>query len=343
MASQHIIELNGKRYDAVTGKMVTLASNSSAKTAAQTNKSNRVDGFARNAQAGGHPNTPAPGHKTEKSRTLMRKTVPKPSSKSNETMPETSLSHVKPHSMTTLSPHKLAHAQAVPRNALVRKFSEVSFSKKSPKAQPLAAGNPAQPHRLQAIATANVVQANPLAAALSKAESHVQPKPKGPKRHVRLAGRLKVSPGVVSGGAFVLAILLIGGFFTYQNIPNLSMRLAASRSGVRGTLPSYQPAGFGMKGGIAYQSGQIVLGFKSNSDGRNFEITQKNSTWNSEALRDNYLLASGRKYQVILDKGKTIYLYDGSNATWIDGGIWYRVEGNAQLNSAQLLSIANGL
>lgn len=291
-----------------------------------------------------HVINPVPSHKTHKSTTLMRTTVRKPTpikTKPVGASPSTP-QPAKVQKFSSVPNEKLQRAQAVPKSTMIQRFSsQVSLA-------------PAQPHkaatvpllstsRVHAVATAHTVPFSPLDRALDEAESHTQPKAKAERRHVRMARRLKISPRLVSAGSLALAALLIGGFFAHQNIPNLNMRLASARANVRGSLPDYQPAGFRMNGGISYKPGEIAVSYKSNTDERNFKLTQASSSWNSETLQDNYLTSNQKEYQVVADKGKTIYLYDGSNATWVDGGIWYRIEGNSQLNSDQLLSIANSL
>lgn len=118
------------------------------------------------------------------------------------------------------------------------------------------------------------------------------------------------------------------------------MRLAASRAGVPGTLPNYQPSGFGMSGPIQYKAGQITIHYKSRSDSRAFHINQRSSEWDSATLLDQFVATNRRSYQTYQDNGKTIYIYDNDNATWVDGGIWYQIEGNSSLNSDQLLRLA---
>ena len=56
-------------------------------------------------------------------------------------------------------------------------------------------------------------------------------------------------------------------------------------------------------------------------------------------LLDNYVSVSNRDYQTKEEKGRTVYIYDDSNATWVDGGIWYQIEGDSSLSSDQLLNI----
>lgn len=266
----------------------------------------------------------------------MRKTVQKPAI----VKPVPGHTH-SPHitaATSAISEHKVARAKAVPKSSLVKRFSDMA---------PAAAKSVASlasrdtPSRAPASSTSRTSH---LAAKIDSAVSHEQPKIRHAKLHARVAKRLNVSAKLISMSSFALAALLIGGFFAYQNIPNLSMRLASARAGVHGSLPAYKPAGFSLHGGISYKPGQITIGYKANSDDRSFTITQIASSWNSETLVQNYdALKNNASYVIIPNKGKTIYLYNGSNATWVDGGIWYRIEGNSQLNSDQLLNLANSM
>lgn len=338
MGKQHIIELNGKRYDAITGKV--LVNDTIIKSSTQ--KSN-IKPAAPNAQA----HTPRlmdgfsfPSHKPEKSKTLMRHVVHKPVPKKIQEAKSSAPDVPKVHAYKQASDAKLARAQIVPKSSLVQRFGKntpVSEFSQSTSSQPATIA------RVQKIATAAAVKSSPVERGMANATSHEQAKLKRPRTQSRLARKLRISPRMLSGASLALAGLLIGGFFAYQNVPNLNMRLATARSGVKGSLPAYQPAGFGISGTISYKPGQIIIGYKSNSDDRNFNITQSTSSWDSESLLNQYVALNRRDYQTVQDRGKTVYIYDGSNATWVDGGIWYKVEGNSQLNSEQLQSIANSL
>lgn len=177
-------------------------------------------------------------------------------------------------------------------------------------------------------------------AALAHATSHEQPKLKKPSLHQRTAKKLGTSSRVMSIGATSLAILLLVGFFAYQNVANIQMRLAATRAGFSASMPE-APSGFGLNGGIASAPGEVTVNFRSNSDDRTFQVTQKPSNWTSESLLSNHVAVNNQPYQTYEDKGKTIYIYNGSNATWVNGGVWYQINGNSSLNSDQLLRIAN--
>ena len=343
-SKQHIIELNGNRYNTVTGAMVNNHSSTASSAGTPShNKSQSVDGFTRSSRSVARTHNPSATHKTQKSQTLMRKIVQKPVTpliqgvtssiaKTNELI-QTSKS---------FSAAKLTQAKAIPQSNLIRRFNN-DFAVPKHIAKGHATVASPQIARLQTMATATTVTTSPLTRGLAEATSHEEVKSKKPRHHVRIAHKLRISPRTLSTSSFIVAALLVAGFFTYQNMPNLSMRLASSRAGVRGTLPSYQPAGFGLSGSITYKPGQITVGYKSHSDDRNFKIIQSASSWDSTSLLDNFVATSHKDYQTVLDRGKTIYIYDKSSATWMDGGVWYRVEGNSELNSDQLLNLASSL
>lgn len=145
-------------------------------------------------------------------------------------------------------------------------------------------------------------------------------------------------------GAICSIVVLLGAFFAYQNVPNVAMRLAARQAGVAASVPTYKPAGFSFDGPISYANGLVTLHYVANGDSdRSFVITQRKSSWDSQSLLSNYVLAENKQYQTYQDQGKTIYIYDDSNATWVDGGVWYNVAGKANLNSDQLLHIASSM
>lgn len=97
-----------------------------------------------------------------------------------------------------------------------------------------------------------------------------------------------------------------------------------------------------MAGPIQYGEGAVTLSYQSNSDDRNFQIVQKSSDWNSQSLLENFV-SDKEPYQTFQDKGRTIYIYGKSSATWVSGGVWYQIEGESDLSSDQLLRIVSSL
>ncbi len=186
----------------------------------------------------------------------------------------------------------------------------------------------------------NVAAAKLIETALANANSHKQPFVEKAKRHHRIARKLGVSARAIAISSTVLAGVLLGGFFAVQNVPNLSMRVAAARAGFDATLPGYSPSGFSFNGPIQYSPGQVTISFRSNTDDRQYTMTQRASNWNSDALMANFVAVSDQEYQKYEDRGRTLFIYDDSNATWVDNGIWYQVEGDSDMSTDQIIRLA---
>lgn len=341
------IELNGKRYDARTGKILPahekVTSGKQAYTKPVTKQPGMaVDGFARPRPAKSPAEKARAVHKkTEKSKTLMRTAVKKPvvtQSKVADT-PKVVRREAK---QFDIDPKRINRAKSVKKSTLVSKFGEPRRA-----IQPVAASLPVRPepsappltHHKQEVKASKQAHQH-IEDALQKATSHNQAKPEKVTRRGRLSRKLRVSNRTVNIAAASLATVLLAGFIAYQNVPNFSMKVASARAGVEGRLPGYKPSGFGLAGPIKYQDGQITLSYSSTSDERKFAINQRTSQWDSDTLLENYLNPEKKTYQTFQDSGKTIYIYDNNNATWVDGGVWYQIEGNSALNSDQLLRMA---
>jgi len=357
---QTTIEINGKRFDAHTGKPIMAASAPTPAKPAQPSTAS-VSDIRRSAPA----NNSTLHKSIDRSHTLMRHAVKKPAgSKIGRTKTVVDVMNpVKVSKLTSPALHsqqqaaRVERAQGINRSQLVSKFSDVlqkpinlpgdrsqqfdvAITKR---VQPLTV----HPHPVAPVTTPRPVAAAPLthtqsvlAKGLQNASSHLE-KPIEKKQN-RSKNRSKRSR-LVSIGAGSMAVLLLGGFFAFQNVPNIAMRYAATRAGVRASLPGYHPAGFAVNSHIQYIPGAITVSFRSNTDSRSFTITQKSSTWTSETLMTNYVASIGSQVQTYQDKGRTIYLYGDSNATWVNGGVWYDISGASKLNSDQLIKIATSM
>lgn len=146
-------------------------------------------------------------------------------------------------------------------------------------------------------------------------------------------------PALVAAAAGL--IVLMGGYIWVKNYPNLAIRAAANRAGISATLPAYLPAGFSLAGPVKFQSGEVTTKFNSN-DG-NLTITQRRTDWDSNSLLDNYVSKQSNQYLAIPHEGVTVYFYNDNQATWVNQGIWYTIEGQSKLNRDQILKIIESL
>ena len=348
--SQNFIEINGKKYDAITGVMYgSSADKPMAKPV--------VDGFVRRQKdtstvrqslhsANKHVVAP------QKSKTLMRAAVKKPSNVGARADISTKPLHKTSYGKATITPrtqavplHRQKLADSTHKSNYVQKFGSTGSIPKT-KVAPLEvhAAPHIDIHKTPAIAGPVNKKTDLLERALEAAQGHTEPFYQHKKSwRARTAKKIGVSGRTVAISTTVLAGLLLGGLYAYQNVPKLAMRVAASRAGFSASMPGYSPAGFSFSGPVQYSQGQVVVGFKSNTDEREYKLTQQTSNWSSDSLLSNYITNNSKQYQTYEDRGRTIYIYDGNNATWVDGGVWYQIEGKSQLTSDQLVRIAASL
>lgn len=139
-----------------------------------------------------------------------------------------------------------------------------------------------------------------------------------------------------------LALILLGGYFTYLNMPNLSVRVAAAQAGIAASYPSYHPDGYSLNGPVAYADGQVNIKFASNSGPQSYTISQQKTSWDSSAVEQEINQKTSGSYSTSTVSGLTIYLY-GNSASWVNAGILYSLSGNAPLSSEQIDHIATSM
>lgn len=371
------VEINGRTYDARTGKLLSSSENVVAKKTLTPNRGVVMDGVSRKPaqHIALHPTgQPAltrpkpttkrvPGQvldlravkKPQRSKTLLRTAVKKPMPSKATALaskPDPSVQlHQAPHGRLYR-----AHSAAISKS--ISKFGHRTSLKpvlaplhvaKAPDISnahgPVPTPQPQQSAPIQTTPVPHTkthreeVFAHRIAAANTHLLRH---EPKASLRN-RITRSLRISPKFVSLGAACLAILVIGGFFAYQRVPSVAMRVAASQAGFHGSLPSQVPSGYAFSGPIRSEKNSIILTYKSRSDSRQILISQRPTDWTSESLLTNYLVDSNLRYQTYQDNGLTIYIYSEGSATWVDQGIWYNMTSQGALNSQQILSLASSM
>lgn len=199
------------------------------------------------------------------------------------------------------------------------------------KAHALSAAKAEQPLTRQMISARDIKTE-----AVKKAVNETRKKPP-------LKQRLQPRQRTMAVLSATFALVLLGGYFTYLNMPSLSVRVAAAQAGIDANYPDYRPDGYALSGPVTYSDGKVSMNFKANGGDQNFVISQSKSGWNSEAVLDNYVTPkAGSSYVPYTERGLTIYTYD-DNAAWVNGGILYTLEGDAPLSSEQIRRIATSL
>lgn len=345
--NKNIIEINGKRYDAKTG--ATLSDHGHAHP--KPNHSPELKPVIKKPSMHDvvrHPAKPAAAHKPKPSKTLMRHAVKKPSA----TPPKPRLKAQGPSDLALsgslaevvvsksakrLDTKKLAQASKVPKSHLITHFSATTSDINSPEPPPEPIEPPTTNHQPAAVATKSKntkpqTTSELLEQAVLNARSHEEPAPKT-RRHSKRRTRAAI--------ASVTAVALFA-FVGYQELPTLKFNMASAKAGFGASMPNYKPAGYSLDK-LSYSTGIVATKFTSNSDDRSYTLTQKTSAWNSEALKENFVLKTSSDHQVVESGGQTIYLYGDGNATWVNGGVWYILQGNETLTNKQLVEIAKSI
>lgn len=324
MSTRGTVTINGQLYDAVTGLPVTAE-----------------------AAAAALPTRTAPTQSThlhahtQRSTTLSRKFTQKP------TPARTTITTHHTKAASAAAVHHAARPAAHPQ---VRRFAPhpvdaVKSMDIAPVAHPhvtkahaASAAKAATPVKKQ-IAVSHVPAAEVKRSAIETAVAHAEHTPAKTHKTPFWQQKQRVT-GIV---AATFAIVLLGGYFTYLNMPSLSVRVAAAQAGINASYPDYRPDGYALNGPVTYSDGRVSMNFKANSNEANFTVSQSKSSWNSDAVLDNYVQPrAGQDYLPYTERGLTIYTYN-NNAAWVNGGILYTIEGDAPLSSEQIRRIATSL
>ncbi len=154
---------------------------------------------------------------------------------------------------------------------------------------------------------------------------------------------LKRSPKAITIAIIIIVIAVIGAYFTYINMPNLSVKIASAQAGIDARYPDYHPDGYGIDGAVSFSEGEVTINFKANTGETKFTLKQVKSSWDSSAVLENIVKKnSNDRYITSQERGLTIYTY-GGNAAWVNRGILYTIEGNAPLSNDQIRRMATSL
>lgn len=217
-------------------------------------------------------------------------------------------------------------APAKSHPAMQRALKRVAAKKPTP----LAAKKPAP-----APATAKQVKE----AAIAKALAAPTKKQAAPKKRGKQNKSLRKAL-LITGIAVVAVFALVAA---YRFIPNISVGIASRQAGINASYPEFTPDGYSLTQPVTYTEGAVALNFHSNSNKNSYTITQTRSSWDSSAVLDKIVTPeAGTDYVTTKERGLTIYTFK-SKAVWVNAGILYVIDSNAELSSDQIRRIATSL
>lgn len=147
-----------------------------------------------------------------------------------------------------------------------------------------------------------------------------------------------------SAALSLVGLLLIGAYIWQINYPNLAFKVAAGKAGISTTMPGYIPSGWKLSNNIKTSPGKVSYSIQTDNSKRKMDITTAKTDWDSQALAENYVTSQSANYLALQAQGLTIYMYGDNQASWINKGNWYRLEGsNHGLTQDQIIKIATSL
>lgn len=355
MRGKNTIIINGKAYDAVTGQPakaepialqaeVTDVSNLSEKNVQSSFGKKVINDFGPTAT---RRTTPV------RTKPMLKKATPKVERKTHAA----TVMHRTPdrsrtlHRQATKRPEAYTAPLSVEQNTHARSPMISKFAPHPVTSKPKQSIQPAKmaEYKPSASAVAPVQQKKELQKTdsrslkeqlikerLEEAGKNKEQAPRGIQRFIAK------KPRAMHVATMCLALMMLGGYLTYINMPNLSVRVASARSGVEANFPEYRPDGYHFSGPVAYSPGEVILKFKSNTSDQGYIVKQRASNWDSQAVLDNFVSQESNSYLTYSERGLTIYTYS-NKAAWVNGGVLYTIDGDAPLSSEQVLRIAGSL
>jgi hypothetical protein len=297
-------------------------------------------------------------HTPERAKTLMRAAVSRPDAslrRRAKAQTRTDILVKSPEfaitpkqSSQSLDTQRLKRAEHVGKSQLIRHFASepTSWLKQQLSPAPIAGATSAAPHATTPRPAAKSQRSMDIfQRALATATSHEQPKVKperAPKQLKAPRQPRQLHRHLLSTVAASLAVVLLAGFFAYQNQAAITLRFASAKAGFHATLPGYKPAGYAT-GKFHYSAGSVAVQYARSGTSRAYTVSQQVSSLDSQSLLENTIKPHASTYQTLQQGGRTIYIYGDGNAAWVDGGILYQITSQGNLSTSDILGIATSV
>ena len=339
-----IVEINGNRYDAVSGRLIGVVKKA-AHQAMKPTQGLSIDGFTRRAARAG-ADTKRSVHelkrRPEHSKTLMRFTVKKPARAKS----------VDKIQFRGLSPdHARAdRARRVPQSSKVQRFGVLSFSRSSEaKTGEVIKPSASQPIRSSMAASATMPSVMTSAShyklerlldyALTHADAHKKTLEQSKRSSRKLFGRLPRWLGI---SLLILIALAATGFVIWRQVPAASFKLAATRAHINASMPT--PISGYKIGPITWTENTVTTTIQSTSDSsKKYTVTQQAYSQPEASLAASAATGtSGNSSQVqsVKDQDKTLLISrdkDKSTVTCTNGSNTVSVTTTSGLDTAQVI------
>ena len=245
---------------------------------------------------------------------------------------------------------RAAYKTTPPQNELpiISKTTSIKF------AEPVS-DRPAEPHPLQTVAnrklsakktpqtskpTSKEIKERALKQAIRSVATMDEKPATAPIKHRKKSGAKRFILALACASACLVGVI----YFVSNNIPDVSVRVAAMQTGIEATYPSYVPMNYSLSD-IISEEGKITMIFAGPEDA-SFTLIEEKSSWDSATLLRNFVEPTwGQDYVTTHEQGITIYISStNSDAAWVNGGILYKITSSGKnLTKKQVRNIVLSL
>lgn len=315
MKGRHVIYINGRQYDAISGLPVAHDASQSATQQAPAK-----------APAATRPAAKPHHHAPHRSVTLRRDLVKKPVAPAHAQPSHKQHAHVaKSPAISRFAPHPTREHATHHSTQAVSPVVHAAQTRASAITHQLTLDRHHSRTLKEHLIAERIQHASPNTTRPGETALHRKP----------------LSTSVVLAACF--GIMLLGAYVSYSNMPNLSVRVAAMQAGVNASFPGYTPNGYHFAGPVAFDDGKVKLNFSANGGNVHYNILQQKSSWDSQSVLDKLVSSQTKDYDINESQGLRVYTYGNNEAAWVSRGVLYTLTGNAPLKTDQLLRIANSL
>lgn len=139
----------------------------------------------------------------------------------------------------------------------------------------------------------------------------------------------------------VIALGLLGTLLWRTNYPDISLKIAAMRSGLSASMPGFVPAGWSKAQNVKTSNGS--MSYQLVKDSKSLQVNQQKTDWDSQAVLEQYVLKRSPDYLALQASGLTIYMYGDGQAAWVNQGTLYTISGEHGLSQEDVIRMATSL
>ncbi len=139
----------------------------------------------------------------------------------------------------------------------------------------------------------------------------------------------------------VIALGLLGTLLWRTNYPDVSLKIAAMRSGLSASMPGFVPAGWSKAQNVKTSDG--AMSYQLVKDSKSLQVNQQKTDWDSQAVLEQYVLKRSQDFLALQASGLTIYMYGDGQAAWVNQGTLYTISGEHGLSQEDVIRMATSL